>query len=88
MFTSFNSLAVYSAHSLEEQGQMRQFLEQAGIEYSVSAIDTNAPKGFYPVISPELLLTQAMDYIFYVRKKDFEKAKANINSNWHWEENA
>ena len=88
MFTSFNSLTVYSAHSLEEQGQMRQLLEQAGIEYSVSAIDTNAPKGFYPAISPELLQTQAIDYIFYVRKKDFDRAKAHIQSNWHWEDNA
>lgn len=88
MFTSFNSLAVYSAYSLEEQGQMRQFLEQAGIEYSVSAMDTNAPKGFYPAISPELLLTQKIEYIFYVRKRDFDKAKAHIESTWHWEENA
>lgn len=87
MFTSFNSLAIYSAHSLEEQGLMRQLLEQAGIEFSVSAVDINAPKGFYPAISPELLLTQTMDYIFYVRKKDFDRAKAHIQSNWHWEEN-
>ncbi len=86
MFTSFNSLAIYTACSLEEQGQMRQFLEQANIEYSVSAVDTNAPKGFYPAISPELLLTQTIDYIFYVRKKDFDRAKAHIQSNWHWEE--
>lgn len=87
MFTSFNSLTIYSAHSLEEQGLMRQLLEQAGIEYSVSALDTHAPKGLYPAISPELLLTQEIDYVFYVRKKDFDRAKAHIQSNWHWEEN-
>jgi len=84
MFTSFNSLDVYTAHSLEEQASMRQFLEQAGIEHSVSAIDTNAPKGFYPAISPELLLTQSIDYIFYVYKKDFETAKKHIQENWNW----
>ena len=87
MFTSFNSLVIYSAHSLEEQGLMRQFLEQAGIDYSVSAVDANAPKGFYPAISPELLFTQTIDYIFYVRKKDFDRAKAHIQSNWHREKN-
>lgn len=85
MFTSWNSLAVYTAHSLEEQGCMRQFLEQAEIEYAVSAIDHNAPNGFYPVLSPELLITQSVDYIFYVYKKDFETAKKYIQENWHWD---
>ncbi|NCC15163.1 MAG: hypothetical protein EOM28_02255 [Clostridia bacterium] len=86
MFTSFNRLVVYTAHSLEEQAYMRQLLEQAEIEHSVSAIDTNAPKGFYPAISPELLLTQSMDYIFYVNKKDFDRAKNHIQAFWHWDE--
>jgi len=88
MFTSFNSLAVYTAHSLEEQASMRQFLEQVGIEHSVSAIDTNAPKGFYPALSPELLLTQSIEYIFDVYKKDYENAKSQIENNWHWNEEA
>lgn len=86
MFTSFNSLALYTAHFLEEQASMRQFLEQAGIEHSVSAIDINAPKGFYPALSPELLLTQSIHYIFYVYKKDFAQADTYIQENWHWDE--
>ncbi|MDD4843223.1 MAG: hypothetical protein PHU31_02685 [Anaerotignum sp.] len=88
MFTFFNSLAVYAAHSLEEQAQMRQFLEQAGIEHSVSAVDTNAPNGLSPVISPALLLTQEIEYLFYVYKKDFDTAKGLIQKSWRWEENA
>ncbi|WP_352400013.1 hypothetical protein [Anaerotignum sp.] len=88
MFTSFNSLAVYTAHSLEEQARMRQFLDQLGVEHSVSTMDINAPKGFYPALSPELLQTQTIDYIFYVYKKDYENAKSQIESNWHWVEEA
>lgn len=86
MFTSFNSTAIYTAHTLEEQACMRQFLDQEGIEYSVSAVDTNAPKGFYPVLSPELLFTQTIDYIFYVYNKDFTKADNHIQANWNWNE--
>ncbi len=78
MFTSFNSLVVYTAHSLEEQAQMRALMEKAQIEHSVSAIYSNAPKGLYPAISPELMMTQSVDYLFYVHKKDFEKAKKLI----------
>ena len=87
MFTFFNSLAVYAAHSLEEQAQMRQFLEQAGIEHSVAAIDRNAPQGLFPAISPELLFTQTIEYVFYVYKKDFDTAKTLIQDHWRWEEN-
>ena len=85
MFTSFNSLVVYTAHSLEEQAQLRQLLEKEGMDYSVSAIDANAPKGFYPAISPELMMTQDIEFLFYVRKKDFDKASALLQAQWHWE---
>jgi len=68
LFTSFNSLVVYTAHSLEEQAQLRQILEKEGIEHSVSAIDTNAPKGFYPAISPELMMTQNIEYLLLYLK--------------------
>ena len=36
MFTSFNSLPVYTAHSLPEQGALRELFEKNGLEYSVS----------------------------------------------------
>lgn len=87
MFTFFNSLPVYAANSLEEQGQMREFLEQAKIEHSVSAVDTNAPQGLSPVISPDRLLTQPIDFIFYVHKKDFDRTKSLIEDSWHWNKN-
>ncbi|WP_304507343.1 hypothetical protein [Anaerotignum sp.] len=87
MFTFFNSLTVYVAHSLEEQGKMREFLEEAGIEHSVSAVDANSPGGLSPVISPDRLLIQPIDFNFYVYKKDFDRAKSLIQDNWHWNEN-
>ncbi|MBR4016162.1 MAG: hypothetical protein IKI88_08215 [Anaerotignum sp.] len=86
MFTSFNSLPLYTAHSLEEQGALRELLEKNGIEYSVSLRDMNAPEGFYPALSPELLLTQNIAYTFLVYKKDWQKAKDLLNTQWHWEE--
>lgn len=84
MFTSFNSIPLYTAHSLAEQASLRELLEQLDIDYSVSMVDINAPKGFYPAISPELLLTQSIDYIFYVHKKDFEKAETYLQQHWNW----
>ncbi len=85
MFTSFNSLPVYTAHSLPEQAALREFFEQNGLEYSVSLKDCNAPQGFYPAISPEMLLTQNIEYIFLVYKKDWQTA-ADLLKKWHWEE--
>lgn len=85
MFTSFNSLPVYIAHSLPEQAALRAFLEEKGLEYSVSLRDDHAPKGFYPALSPELLLTQNIEYIFLVHKKDEQQA-AELLKEWHWEE--
>lgn len=86
MFTSFNSQILYTAHSLPEQGALRQLLEAAGIVYSVSAIDPNAPQGFFPALSPELLLTRSIDYVFLVYKKDFATAAEVLKAQWHWSE--
>ena len=86
MFTSFNSLPIYTAHSLPEQAALRALLEENGLEYSVSARDANAPDGFYPAISPDMLFTQNMEYIFLVYKKDWQKAAALLQEAWHWEE--
>ena len=86
MFTSFNSLPIYIAHSLPEQGAMREFLEENGIEYSVSPRHANAPEGFFPTISPDMLLTQPIEYTFLIYKKDYEKTAALLDEKWHWED--
>lgn len=86
MFTSFNSLPVYTAHSLPEQGALRELFEKNGLEYSVSLKDANAPDGFYPAISPDMLFTQNIEYIFLVYKKDWEKAAQILKEQWHWED--
>ena len=85
MFTSFNSLPVYTAHSLPEQGALRELFEKNGLEYSVSLRDANAPDGFYPAISPDMLFTQNIEYIFLVYKKDFQKAADILKEQWKWE---
>ena len=86
MFTSFNSLPVYTAHSLPEQAAMRELLEKNELEYSVSAKDANAPGGFYPSLSPDMLFTQNIEYIFLVYKKDFQKAAEILKEQWQWED--
>lgn len=86
MFTSFNSLPVYTAHSLPEQGALRELFEKNGLEYSVSMKDANAPDGFYPAISPDMLFTQNIEYIFLVYKKDFQRAADILKEQWHWED--
>lgn len=86
MFSSFNSLELYTACSLEEQGAMRALLEEAGIEHSVSAIDINAPRGFYPALSPDLLMTQTIHYIFYIHKRDRQAASLLLKERWSWED--
>lgn len=86
MFSSFNSLEIYTAFSLEEQGALRSLLDEAGIEHSVSAMDINAPRGFYPVLSPELLMTQSIHYIFYIHKRDRQAAATLLKERWSWEE--
>ncbi len=85
MFTSFNSLPVYTAHSLPEQGALRKLFEKNGVEYSVSMKDANAPDGFYPAISPDMLFTQNIEYTFLVYKKDWQKAAEILKEQWHWE---
>ena len=85
MFTSFNSLPVYTAHSLPEQAALREVFEKSGLEYSVSIKNANAPDGFYPAITPDMLFTQNIEYIFLVYKKDWQKA-ADLLKEWHWEE--
>ena len=86
MFTSFNSLPVYTAQSLPEQGALRELFEKNGLEYSVSMKDANAPDGFYPAISPDMLFTQNIEYIFLVYKKDFQKAADILKEQWNWED--
>lgn len=85
MFTSFNSTVIYTAHSLAEQAQLRELLDRNTISYMVSAQNLNAPEGLYPVISPDMLVTQDIDYLFYVKKKDVALAGEVIASQWHWE---
>ena len=65
MFTSFNSLPVYTAHSLPEQGALRELFEKNGLEYSVSMKDANAPDGFYPAISPDMRSSPRISNIFF-----------------------
>lgn len=71
---SFKSTELLTVFSLEEQYKLRTILEQNGISYTVSVKHQNDCYGFFPVVGVEEMLTQPMQYVFYVHEKDKQQA--------------
>ena len=71
---SFKSTELLTVSSLEEQSKVRSILDQNNISYTVSVRHQNDCYGFFPVVSTEEMLTQSMQYVFYVPEKEKQKA--------------
>lgn len=74
MFTSFNSAELIVVHSLDVQAELRKLLTQHGMEHTVSIRNPHDTGGFFPVADPAQLLSQEMEYTFYVYQKDLQQA--------------
>lgn len=70
----YKSTELLTVFSLEEQSKLRSILEQNNISYTVSVRHQNDCYGFFPVAGTEELLTQSMQYVFYVPTKEKQKA--------------
>ena len=69
MLTAHNSIKLITLSTLEAQGSLRELLDSHHIEYNPHDIG-----GFFPVADIQTLMTQDMEYIFYVHQRDAEQA--------------
>ena len=74
MLTAHNSIKLITLSTLEAQGSLRELLDSHHIEYNVSVSNPHDIGGFFPVADIQTLMTQDMEYIFYVHQRDAEQA--------------
>ncbi len=71
---SYKRTALVTVFSLEEQAKIRTILDQNDISYTVSARHEQDCYGLFPVVDAQDLLTQSIQYVFYVPEKETQKA--------------
>ncbi len=74
MFTSFNSAELIVVHSLDVQAALQKLLSEHNIAHTVSIRNPHDIGGFFPVAEPAQLLSQEMQYTFFVYRKDLQQA--------------
>ena len=79
MLTIINRKELYITMSMQEQSRVRDILDTNEIEYSIKTINRNSPSALSDTRARTGTLGQNMDlvyqYIIYVHKQDYEKAK-------------
>lgn len=84
MITVFNRREAAITHSMEEQARVREVLSGNGIDYTFRVINRTSPSAFMNRRAKTGTFGVNMDYAYeytiYVHKKDFEAAKALIES--------
>lgn len=85
MVNIFNRKEIYLTYSVDEQARVRDKLSQNNINYYVRTINRMSPSPFAPgrrsrtgTFGQDMNLNY--EYIFYVHKKDYDKAKYFIKS--------
>ena len=83
MITFFNRRELISTYSMKKQGEIRTILSQNDIDYHVKTVNRKSPS---PVDAGSRVrvgtlgenLALSYEYIIYVKKEDYNKAKAFI----------
>lgn len=71
---SYKRTALLTVYSLEEQAKIRTILDQNDISYTISARYEQDCYGLFPVVDAQDLLTQSIQYVFYVSEKEIQHA--------------
>ena len=84
MITIFNRRELYITYSMKKQSEIRDTLSSNHIDYQIKTVDRMSPSPFSIGSRGRLgSLGQNMDvnyeYIFYVRKADYDLAQFCIN---------
>ena len=80
MFTSFNSLPVYTAHSLPEQGALRELFEKNGYENTVKTAQLAAEYAKAHGLK-YVVLASKTGYTIDIFMETFAKAYPNMAGN-------
>lgn len=84
MITIFNRKVLYITYSMSEQAEIRDKLSQSKIKYFVKTVNRMSPSPFASGMRSRTgsfgqNLDLNYEYIIYVQKKDYEKARYIIN---------
>ncbi|MDD3429545.1 MAG: hypothetical protein PHG02_06040 [Oscillospiraceae bacterium] len=74
MLTVFNRKEVYTTNSMKRHSEIRRALHQAQIEFCVKVRNTTTPFTTLGRSTVGLNNNYIYTYLFYVHKKDYEKA--------------
>lgn len=83
MITIFNRKELINTFSMEEQAKIRNALSAAKIDYKIKTVNMRSPSDFAAGMrnqtgtfgeNPQF----SYEFIFYVKKEDFEKAEGII----------
>lgn len=86
MITIFNRRELAITFEMKKQAEIREMLSLHGIEYQIKTVNRTSP-GFLPVGSgtrartgtPGIKMEYTYTYKIYVKKSDYEKARAVIS---------
>lgn len=84
MITVFNRRELVITYDMKRQGEIRDILAQNKIDYKIKVINRKSPS---PADAGSRARTGSFgekteityEYIFYVRKEDYERAKGLVN---------
>jgi len=83
MINIFNRKELTTTFSMEKQSKVRSILSDNNIKYYIKTINRNSPSAFSDTRLRTGTFGQSMklsyEYIIYVHKKDYDKAKAIIS---------
>ena len=84
MVNLFNKMELFSTYSIKEQANITQLLETNGIDYKINVINRKSPSPLGRGTRAETgtfgeNIDNMYQYVIYVSKKDFERAKGVIN---------
>lgn len=80
MITIFNREEIATTFDLQKQAEIRQILQQNGIEYHVKVVNRHSPSPFAPGTRSRTgtmgeNINLEYEYIFYVKKEDADQAR-------------
>lgn len=82
MVTIFNRKELFITYSMERQSEIRRRLSEHGVDYSIKYVSRSGKWDGIRTRAPFGTFGQDMDYdteyIFYVRRKDYERACSMI----------
>lgn len=83
MITVFNRKELMSTFSMKEQAEIRDALSANNIDYSIKTVNWTSSSPFASQRARQATLGENLsveyEYIFYVKKEDFDQAKAVVN---------